>query len=140
MREVGKQGFTLIEVVVAMAILGVGLVIIIELFSGGLRLGRTSEEYTRAVEFARLKMEEMSVAETIAEGLTEGEFEGDYRWQVEVRKVDLLPAIDKTTDFKLPVEHYQILVSVLWKSGSRTRSAGLELYKTVKTVESEIKG
>ena len=140
MREVGKQGFTLIEVVVAMAILGIGLVVIIELFSGGLRLGRTSEEYTRAVEFSRLKMEELSVAETIVEGLTEGEFEGDYRWQVEVRKVDLLPGIDKSSDFKLPVEHYQILVKVLWNSGSRTRSAGLESYKTVKTVESEIKG
>ena len=140
MREVGKQGFTLIEVVVAMAILGVGLVVIIELFSGGLRLGRTSEEYTRAVEFARLKMEEMSVAETIVEGLTEGELEGDYRWQVEVRKVDLLPAIDKSTDFKPPVEHYQILINVLWNSGSRARSAVLESYKTVKTVESAFKG
>lgn len=36
----GKRnpGFTLIEVVVALAILGIGLVVIIELFGGGLRL------------------------------------------------------------------------------------------------------
>jgi prepilin-type N-terminal cleavage/methylation domain-containing protein len=43
-----NQGFTLLEIVVAMAILGIGLVVIIELFSGGLRLARVSEEYTKA--------------------------------------------------------------------------------------------
>jgi prepilin-type N-terminal cleavage/methylation domain-containing protein len=47
------QGFTLIEVVVALTVLGVGLIVIIELFSGGLRLGRMAEEYTQAVSYAR---------------------------------------------------------------------------------------
>jgi len=44
---------------VALAILGIGLTVIIELFSGGLRLGMTSEEYTKAVNYARVKMEEV---------------------------------------------------------------------------------
>ena len=35
-----NQGFLLLEVVLALAILGVGLTVIIELFSGGLRLAR----------------------------------------------------------------------------------------------------
>ncbi|NWG02305.1 MAG: prepilin-type N-terminal cleavage/methylation domain-containing protein, partial [Syntrophaceae bacterium] len=49
------KGFTLIEVLLAVLILGIGLTLIIELFSGGLRLARTSEEYTRAVNYARMK-------------------------------------------------------------------------------------
>jgi general secretion pathway protein I len=53
----GQGGFTLVEVVVAMAILGISLVVVIELFSGGLRLGRASEEYTVAAQLARQKIE-----------------------------------------------------------------------------------
>ena len=59
-----NKGFTLIEVLVAVAILGVGLTVLIELFSGGLRLGRASEEYTKAVNYARMKMEEIAVKPT----------------------------------------------------------------------------
>ena len=55
--RVGCRGFTLIEIMVAMAILGIGLVVIVELFGGGLRLGRTSAEYTQAVSYARMKLE-----------------------------------------------------------------------------------
>ena len=47
-----KKGFTLLEVIIALAILGIGLTVIMELFSGGLRLGRVSHEYTQAMNFA----------------------------------------------------------------------------------------
>lgn len=125
-----NRGFTLIEVVVAMAILGVGLIVIIELFSGGLRLGRVSEEYTKAVGFARMKMEEIALREHMEEGNEEGEFDRDFRWQVGVRKVGILPE-GKSLEFEPPVELYQVKVDIIWKSGSRERSAGFESYKTV---------
>ena len=66
--RVDKNGFTLIEVVIALAILGIGLTVIMELFSGGLRLGRVSEEYTKAMNYASLKMEEIATQKTIEEG------------------------------------------------------------------------
>ena len=124
-------GFTLIEVVVAMAILGVGLTVIIELFSGGLRLARTSEEYTKAVNYARMKMEEMAIKPTIEEGSEEGEFDDKFRWQVETKRLDILP-VENRADFKLPAELFQIQVSILWKSGSKERSTRFESYKTVR--------
>ena len=64
-----EKGFTLLEIVVAMAILGIGLVIIIELFGGGLRLGRASQEYTRAAGYAKLKLEEIALSSTLEEGV-----------------------------------------------------------------------
>jgi general secretion pathway protein I len=133
-RRFGK-GFTLIEAVIALAILGVGLTVIIELFSGGLRLARTSVEYTKAVNYARLKMEEIAIKPKIEEGTEEGEFDPTYRWQVEVKKVDLL-SVDKDRDFKPPVEHFQVKVNVLWKSGRKERSALFETYRTEKPEES----
>lgn len=132
---VRKQGFTLIEVVIALAILGVALTVIIELFSGGLRLGRASVEYTKAVNFARMKMEEIAIKPNIQEGTDEGEFDPTYRWQVEIKKMDLLSG-QKDRDLNPPVELFQVKVNVLWKSGSKERSAIFETYRTEKREES----
>ena len=133
--RVKNQGFTLLEVLVAMAILGIGLIVIIELFSGGLRLGRTSEEYTRAVGYARMKLEEISLAKSLEEGIEEGEFDREYRWQVEVKKVDLLPP-GRETSYQPPVALYWVRIVVLWKSGIRERTTALESYRILKAEES----
>ena len=128
-------GFTLIEIVVALAILGIGLTVIIELFSGGLRLGRTSEEYTRAIGYARVKMEEIISKRNIQEGTDMGDFDKTFRWQVDVTKIDLLP-VAKTLDLndvKPPVDLFLVRVNILWTSGSKERSASLETYKTSKS-------
>ena len=128
-----EKGFTLIEIVVAMAILGIGLVVIIELFGGGLRLERTSEEYTKAVGYARMKMEEISFAPGLEEGVQEGEFDRDYRWQVEVRRVDLIPSRGVDTSYRPPVELYWVRIDVVWKSGFKEKKAWVESYRALKT-------
>lgn len=135
-----NKGFTLIEVVVALAILGVGLTVIMELFSGGLRLARASMEYTKAVNYARTKMEEIAVKSALQEGTGEGEsHDKAFRWQVAVKKVDLL-SIDKSMDYKPPVELFQVKIDVFWKSGSKDRSTSLESLKAIKPAEDEKKG
>ena len=131
-------GFTLIEILVALAILGIGLTVIIELFSGGLRLGRTSEEYTRAMGYARIKMEEIILKQTIQEGTDEGDFDKTFHWQVDVKKIDLFPA-DENPDLKLPADLFRVKINILWKSGSKERSASLETYKTCKSGDTEEK-
>jgi general secretion pathway protein I len=132
-----NKGFTLIEVVVALAILGVGLTVIIELFSGGLRLARASMEYTKAVNYARIKMEEITMKPAVEEGTQEGESEDKtFRWQVGVKKVDLL-SIDKSVDYKPPIELYQVKIDVFWKSGTKEKSTSVESLKTVKPEEDE---
>jgi len=125
------RGFTLIEVVVAMAVLGVGLVVIIELFSGGLRLERTSEEFSQAVNFARMKMEEISLQEKIEEGTQSGQFDKFFRWETEWKRIDVLP-LEKVQESTLPIELFQLRVNVFWKSGSKERSTGVETYRAIK--------
>jgi general secretion pathway protein I len=134
-----NQGFLLIEVVVALAILAVGLTVIIELFSGGLRLGRASMEYTRAVNYARMKMEETMLKPAIEEGTQEGEADdGTFRWQVGVKKVDLL-SIDKSIDYKPPIDLFQVRIDVFWKSGAKEKSTSVESLKAIKLEEGEKK-
>lgn len=133
------KGFTLIEVVVALAILGVGLTVIIELFSGGLRLGRASMEYTRAVNYARIKMEETMLKPAVEEGTQEGEADdGTFRWQVGVKKIDLL-SIDKSIDYKPPIDLFQVRIDVFWKSGAKEKSTSVESLKAIKPEEGEKK-
>lgn len=133
------KGFTLIEVVVALAILGVGLTVIIELFSGGLRLGRASMEYTKAVNYARMKMEETMLKPAVEEGTQEGESDDrTFRWQVGVKKVDLL-SIDKSIDYKPPIELFQVKIDVFWKSGAKEKSTSVESLKAIKPEEGEKK-
>jgi len=134
-----NQGFLLIEVVVALAILGVGLTVIIELFSGGLRLGRASMEYTRAVNYARMKMEETMLKPAVEEGTQEGEADDrTFRWQVGVKKVDLL-SIDKSIDYKPPIDLFQVRIDVFWKSGAKEKSTSVESLKAIKPEEGEKK-
>jgi general secretion pathway protein I len=139
MRKGGQQrGFTLVEVVVAMAVLGISLVLIIELFSGGLRLARASEEYTIAGQLARQKMEEITLNNQFKEGVEEGEFDVTYRWQVEMKKIDLL-LFSKETDYEPPIDLYQIQVRIIWKSGSKERITRIETFKAVKPETDETK-
>jgi general secretion pathway protein I len=134
----GRGGFTLVEVVVAMAILGISLVLVIELFSGGLRLGRASEEYTVAAQLARQKIEEIALSKQVEEGIEEGEFDSTYRWQVEVKKIDLL-LLANETDYKPPADLYQIQVRIIWKSGSKERTTRIETFRAVKPETDETK-
>jgi general secretion pathway protein I len=71
------RGFTLIEVIVAIAILALSLTMIMQLFSSGLRVSRTSCDYTRAIVHAKDKMEEMVDAPV----QDSGEFEDGFKWE-----------------------------------------------------------
>ncbi len=74
------KGFTLIEVIVAFAIVSVSLVLIMQLFAGGLRASKTSCDYTTAVVHAKDRMESLSDS---PEGES-GEFDDGFKWQTEV--------------------------------------------------------
>lgn len=74
------EGFTLIEVLVAFAIISISFVLIMQLFSAGLRASRDSCDYTRAIVHAKDKMEELS--DDPVQG--SGEFDDGFKWQTEL--------------------------------------------------------
>jgi prepilin-type N-terminal cleavage/methylation domain-containing protein len=57
MRRRRARGFTLLEVAVALAILGAGVVTCIQIFSGGLRLQDRATRHVAAVRHARVLMD-----------------------------------------------------------------------------------
>jgi general secretion pathway protein I len=82
-----SNGFSLIEVLVAMVVLSVSLVSIFQLFSGGLTARRRAEEVGRATFHAREKMEELLLHPEMTPGVLEGTWEDGYSWQAEIKEV-----------------------------------------------------
>ena len=114
-----NRGFTLLEVIIAIAIMGISIVLIMQLFSGGLRLGKISGDYTAAVIHAREKMEEM----LIKPEASAGKFDSKYKWQSEVSSYSTA----EKKDSKL----LKISVKVSWQENK-----ALELV-TLKAVQEE---
>ena len=81
--ELGK-GFTLLEVVVAMAIVGLGVVTLLEVFSSGLRLGAKGAEQTEAVGIGRQVMDKVLSRRELTSGREDGEAGEGYRWSLQI--------------------------------------------------------
>lgn len=131
-----KKGFTLMEVMVAMIILAISLVVIFQLFSGGLRANRLSDAYTRGVFHAREKMDELLIADEFVCGLADGDFEDGYTWKAEI----LCPDAEEKEEGKkniLPVELVTIKVNVSWQEGRRLKHIELSTIKIGKLIEGE---
>jgi general secretion pathway protein I len=131
----GREGFTLIEIVVALAILSIGVTVIMELFAGGLRSARVSEDYTKATWHGQAKMEEMLMIRDLSEGVTEGTFDDQFSWKSEVKKDTPSLGQDENTGASPPVDVYQIVVTVTWPSGTGKRSLELESLRAYKSEE-----
>jgi len=75
-----RLGFTLLEVMVAMTIVGLGIVTLLQIFSSGLRLGTKSSERTEAILYGREVMDNALIRRDVRRGREDGSFENKYRW------------------------------------------------------------
>ena len=112
-----SNGFTLIEVLVAMMILVISLVVLLQLFSGGLRAGRLSDDYTRAILHAREKMEEILLFEKSGSGEQEGEFKDGFKWKTKIDRVENT----EEEAAKMSLDSFNVKVEVTWFEGSREK-------------------
>lgn len=91
-RGIRHGGFTLLEVLVALAILSLAVVVSIQAFAAGLRLLKLSGEHQEAMLIADQKAREITSPTT---GGTDSGTEGPYTWEREIKIVG-------TPDLDLP--------------------------------------
>ena len=118
---INNKGFTLMEVLVAVVILGVSLSLIVSLFGGGLRLVKSTENYSRALVLAREKLSErLSLKGESSLDESPGRA-GGYEWGFSVLPLEVSEASEEEGSSGL----YRIEVRVTWKEGARVKEVSL---------------
>jgi general secretion pathway protein I len=113
----GERGFTLLEVIVAMALFAAGIVAISMLFTGSLRLSGGARDASAAAIYARQRMEEALLAPNPVGGTEQGAFGEGYRWQLET---SFAPVEEEK-----PYDEIRYRVTVTWDDGEDRRSTDL---------------
>jgi prepilin-type N-terminal cleavage/methylation domain-containing protein len=80
-----EPGFTLVEILVALAILGLILATFAQVISGRVKSAQRNDAATQALLFARSMMERIGRDLPLRPGDTAGTFEGDGRWWLSMR-------------------------------------------------------
>ena len=121
------EGFTLLEVLVALVVLATTVVAVLQLFGGGLRLARTAGDHADAALLASAKLADLEPGP-----LTEGadrRHDGPYRW---TRRVTLDPAllpVEPDTPEAVLVRLARVNVEVRWGQGRRFELATLRAWR-----------
>ena len=116
-----EQGFSLLEVVVALMIMAGGFLAVLNLFSGSVRSVDFSGQYLKAVTLANSKMNELEIQNFKVDD-SSGNFknEENYRWEV-----DISPYDSDLNNEESGIQLQKILLKVLWNDDGHTRNIEL---------------
>lgn len=120
-----EQGFTLIEVLVALTILSISMAVLLNIFSDSLSRIRENESRTVAGSLAQSLLAEVGVSQPLHEGDEGGTFANGYRWRVRAERYG-------TNEDRQawPVTALLVTVSV-WKDGNAERPMELTTLRLV---------
>lgn len=113
--KVNKQnGFSLLEILIAFAILALSLGILLKIFSAGVNTAGVAEEYTTAVQIAESLMAGTGIEAPLRAGETNGQEDEKYYWQVSVSPFPFMVEKDLDAASALPVTLFKVKVTVNW--------------------------
>lgn len=136
-----QRGYTLLEIIIAFAVLGLALTLLLGILSGGLRQVRWSADSARAALHARSLLDVAGVGEALVPGRREGGFDDDrYRWVLEVE-----PWQDPARPPGQPVDPYapqlmHLLLRVQWGEGGPRERLTVESLRLVQPDPSGVSG
>ncbi|WP_447591833.1 type II secretion system protein XpsI [Stenotrophomonas rhizophila] len=111
-----QRGYSLLEVIVAFAVLALALTLLLGSLSGASRQIKQADLRSRAVLHAQSLLAVTGVVEPLQDGERSGEWEdGRYRWQLQVApyqepRTDALPVADTVAGPRLT----QLTLQVSW--------------------------
>lgn len=123
------QGFTLMEILVAMTVMGVAVVYLAQLFSANLRAIGASQDSLAALPLAETLMREIVESDKIEE--KSWKKETDQGWRMEVSVSEIL----KERTQNLSVKLLQIEMTLSWEKALRKRPLTLRTLKVVNKID-----
>ena len=135
-------GFTLLEIVVALAILGLSLTVTMELISGAFNNISRINQYFLASNHAVNVMNDMLVNPEIKGPMqASGVFEDGYQWNAAVAEKILPPDTIPTVQPYVPmVTLLEIQVDIRWQQNARAHSYTLKSMRVVSSMEEGVPG
>jgi len=115
----------LLEVLVALSILGLSVAVLLQIFSTGMHAAALSEDYSYAALLAEGRLNEVLLEEELNTGVNSGAFDDKYDWEVRIDEYDLAVEEEDETD-KPPLDVFRISVRVSWGEEPRVRSVQLQ--------------
>ena len=125
LNRTNNDGFSLLEVIVALAIMAMGFVTVLQLFSGSIRSVSLSEQYLKGTSLAHSKLGALEV-----NNYSVTEFEGTfpdekkYRWELEISP-HTSPLNSKENNIQLS----EVTLNILWEDAGKTRNIQLNTIK-----------
>lgn len=115
-----EAGFTLVEVIVALAILSAGLGLLLGLISNSLHRAASAQRMAQAGSLAQSLMAEVGTVLPIRPEARDGQYPDGFRWHLKVQPYD------RASDSEdRPVGLYRISAEIEWEQGTETRSYAL---------------
>jgi general secretion pathway protein I len=128
LRKTGVEkasGFTLIEVLVALAIAALGLAFLVAATGTGLQNATVADQYIQAVGRAQARMAQLGITIPLKTGDYSGDDGGGYRWRVHVGA----PSSHAASGNQI-LNLYPVRTSVSWSSGLLQRTVSFNSERT----------
>ncbi len=119
-----QNGFSLMEVLVGIAILGIVYATLFSLMSGSLKNVSRVDERETVVQYGQTKLNELVIRARLGElrQVLAGRFDDKYSWQARLEAFDT----GEETSRNLPYVVSRIRLSILWSNQSRINEYDLE--------------
>ncbi len=123
------RGFTLLEVLVAMTIVGLGVVTLLQIFSLGLRLQSRSTLSTEAVSYGARVMDELLARKKLLDGSESGTVGRAGRWKSQVQALrDSAPSLALSNRWELQ----EVALEMTVTDGGQDRRVELKTFRLMK--------
>jgi prepilin-type N-terminal cleavage/methylation domain-containing protein len=124
-KRLATRGFTLLEVLVSLAIMAIAVTLLVQLFSANLRTIVRSGDMTSAAVRGEARIREILAGTTLAEKVWSEITADGYRMDVTISEV-----MKQRTD-NLPVKLMEVALTVRWMEGMKEKSLHLKTMKMV---------
>ena len=124
----GSGGFTLLEIAVALAIVGVGITTCLQIFGGSLRLQDRAARQTRAVLHARAAMDALLFQPEIVDHSEERTTAEGFQTRILVRHAGVEDGVEdpRVLDLAPETALRYLQVDVVWQDGAGTKTYTLK--------------
>lgn len=130
MKTSKKNGFTLLEILVAFTLMAMTFGTIMQIISGSSKNAVKASNNTRIAMLAQSKLDELGLFEKLEEGSNSGDFDDNNSWELVIEPYDVPYEGDISQDFST-VELMDVTLTITSRQGNKEK---VTEFKTLRAV------